>query len=146
MVEIVALLVPLGVCVVLPVLIVWLIVRSKINKDNTQKEILLAAIEKNSDLDIEKFIESMNPQKKLLKEKLLNKMLAGMITLFIGLGLAVMALIISLAGGSGGDTIYFCGIIGTVCIATGIAFLINYSVGRKFLAKEMETEEQQVKK
>ncbi len=143
MVEII---VPIGVCVVLPVLIVWLAMRARMNKDNAQKEILLAAIEKNPDLNIAQFIESMNQQKKLLKEKLLNKMLAGMISLFIGLGLTVMALIMSYAGGGNDNFIYTVGIGGAVCIAVGIAFLINYSVGRKFLAKDIEKEELQDKK
>ena len=53
-------LIPLGVCVVLPVLIVWLVTRAKINKDKANKEIVLAAIEKNSDLDVEKIMNAMS--------------------------------------------------------------------------------------
>ena len=42
-------LVPLGIVVVLPVLIVWLDMRKKANDTNKRTEIVLAAIEKNSD-------------------------------------------------------------------------------------------------
>ena len=34
-----------------------------------------------------------------------------------------------------------CGFAGIVLLAVGIAFLVNYSIGKKMLAKEIETEE-----
>ena len=42
--EIVAITVPLGICVALPVLIVWLVVRARQNETNRRAEILLKAI------------------------------------------------------------------------------------------------------
>lgn len=142
MFEMTRLLIPIAICVVLPVLIVWLVVRAKINKDNAQKDILLAAIEKNPNLDAGQFIQSMDSKKKLLKEKLLSKLLWGMMTLFVGLGFCIIALIASYAGGWDSDLIYFNGFAGASLIAIGVAFLVNYFVGKKFLAKEIEAEEQ----
>ena len=42
-----AILIPLGVCVALPVLIVWLVYRSRTNKDNRRAEVLIEAIKAN---------------------------------------------------------------------------------------------------
>lgn len=50
--QLTGILVPIGICVVLPVLCVWLVMRAKINKDNANKEVLIAAINKNSELEI----------------------------------------------------------------------------------------------
>ena len=72
-------LIPLGVCVVLPVLIVWLVTRAKINKDKANKEIVLAAIEKNSDLDVEKIMNAMSSKQTKIKEKLLDKLQGGLV-------------------------------------------------------------------
>ena len=45
-------LIPIGICVVLPIIIVWLNMRRKTNETNRRTEVLLAAIEKNPDLDM----------------------------------------------------------------------------------------------
>ena len=49
-------LIPLGVCVVLPVLVVWLVMRKKTNETNRRTEVMLAAIEKGSDVNAEKLL------------------------------------------------------------------------------------------
>ncbi len=74
----------LGICVVLPILIVALVVRSKTNATNKRAEIALVAIEKNSDLDMEAFFKKMNPPNRTIKEKLLNKLLCGCIFTIFG--------------------------------------------------------------
>ena len=56
--------------VALPVLIVWLNNRKRINETNQRTQIVLAAIEKNAETDVEDLLKKMAPQKKLLKEKL----------------------------------------------------------------------------
>ena len=52
-------LVPLGICVALPVMIVWLVMRKKTNETNRRTEIVLAAIEKNSEIDVEDFFKKI---------------------------------------------------------------------------------------
>ena len=63
-------LVPIAICVVLPIAIVWMTTRTRIKRDNLRKEIILAAMEKNSDIDIEEMTKKLNRPRKLLKEKL----------------------------------------------------------------------------
>ena len=70
--------------VALPTLIVWLNNRRRINETNQRTQIVLAAIEKNAETDVEDLLKKMAPQKKLLKEKLLSKLLLGGIIAFLG--------------------------------------------------------------
>ena len=55
--------------VALPTLIVWLNNRRRINETNQRTQIVLAAIEKNAETDVEDLLKKMAPQKKLLREK-----------------------------------------------------------------------------
>lgn len=137
------LLVPIAICCVLPIMIVWLNNRRRIIENNSRTQIVLAAMEKNSDVDIEQLLKKMAPtqKKKLLKEKLLAKLLWGCITLLLGVGLAIFCLCTSFGGGMTPSNLAFSGFMSAIMIAVGIAFLINYFIGKKMLAKEIEAEQ-----
>ena len=61
-------LVPIFVCVVLPIAIVLIVSLAKMNADNKRTQIILKAIEANRDVDTEKLIESMKkPEKTALQ-------------------------------------------------------------------------------
>ena len=79
--DLVSILVPLGCGCVLPIMIVWFTIRESMNKTNQRTQIVLAAIEKNPDMDIEELMKKISPKPKLLKEKLLSKLLWGSIIL-----------------------------------------------------------------
>lgn len=132
-------LVPVGICVVLPVMCVWLSMRSRINRDNANKDVLLAAIEKNSELDVEKFMDKLSPKRKLLKEKLLSKLLWAVLSLMAGIAVLVSGSIIKAEAGGNDFILFF--LIGGAALAIGIAFMVNFFVGRRMLAKEIEAEE-----
>ncbi len=140
------LLVPIAICCVLPIMIVWLNNRRRIIENNSRTQIVLAAMEKNSDVDIEQLLKKMAPtqKKKLLKEKLLAKLLWGCITLLLGVGLAIFCLCTSFGGGMTPSNLWFSGFMSAIMIAVGIAFLINYFIGKKMLAKEIEAEEKRL--
>ena len=70
--DLVAILVPIACGCVLPIMIVWLDIRKKMNETNQRTQIVLAAIEKNPDMDIEELMKKISPKKKLLKERLLK--------------------------------------------------------------------------
>ena len=70
-------LVLLGIFVVLPTIIVWLVLRYKKHETDKRAEIALTAIEKDSGLDLEAFFRKMNPPSRTIKEKLLDKLLWG---------------------------------------------------------------------
>ena len=54
---------------VLPIMVVWFVVRKKINETNARTQIVTAALEKNPDMDVEELLKKISPKKKLLKEK-----------------------------------------------------------------------------
>ncbi|MGN0228183.1 MAG: hypothetical protein ACI4BH_00080 [Muribaculaceae bacterium] len=55
--------------------------------ERNRKEIILAALEKNANINIEELVRKMNVPEKLLKEKLLSKFTSGLIVSFFGIGL-----------------------------------------------------------
>ena len=142
--HLVEILVPIACGCVLPIVIVWLAIRSEMNKTNQRTQIVLAAIEKNPDMDIEELMAKISPKKRLLKEKLLSKLLWGGIITFLGIALCAFCVIAGYFGGANSAMISQTILFGLVLLGIGIAFLINYHIGKKLLAKEMEVEEKKL--
>ena len=132
-------LVSLGVVVALPVLIVAIIFKSVMAADRNRKEIILAALEKNPNLNVEDLVKRMNKSEKLIKEKLLAKLQRGCLCCLMGVALVLLYFFPSVHN-------EFLIIAGTALMAIGIAFLVGYFVGRRMLAKEMQAEEQNMNK
>ena len=132
---------------VLPIMVVWFVVRKKINETNARTQIVTAAIEKNPDMDVEELLKKISPKKKLLKEKLLSKLLWGCITSIIGVGLIGFGIFLINKISNNTQKIHMADDVetaiafGVILLAVGAAFIINYGVGRKMLAKEIEAEE-----
>ncbi len=130
--------------IALPILIVWLNNRKRINETNQRTQIVLAAIEKNAETDVEDLLKKMAPQKKLLKEKLLSKLLWGGIISLVGLSCIAVGLYLDIKGiGSAKDHAMQYWLGGSI-LAVGIAFLVTYAVGKKMLAKEIAAEEKKM--
>ena len=140
--ELVAILVPIACGCVLPIMVVWLAIRKSMNETNQRTQIVLAAIEKNPDMDIEDLIKKISPKKKLLKEKLLKKLLWGSIITFLGVALISFCIVLDFIGGVPTGSLQQFSLLGAVLSGIGIAFLVNYYVGKRMLAKEIEAEEQ----
>ena len=138
-------LVPIACGCVLPIVAILLGVRQKMNETNKRTEIILAAIEKNPDMDVEELVAKISPKKKLLKEKLLTKLQWGSIITFLGVALIVFCIIQAFVGGMPTAALQQFSLFGAVLSGIGIAFLISYYTGKKLLAKEMEAEEQLLK-
>ena len=93
------------------------------------------------DMDIEELMKKISPKKKLLKEKLLSKLLWGGIIAFLGIALLGYCIVQGYVGGMPTAALQQFSLFGAVLLGIGIAFLINYYVGRKLLAKEIDAEE-----
>lgn len=133
-------LVPIAICVVLPIAIVWMTTRTRIKRDNLRKEIILAAMEKNSDIDIEEMTKKLNRPRKLLKEKLIMRLLYG--SIFVGFGIltyVALAVYMCIFRPDKNMFVVFSQ-LAVPSLAVGIAFLINFFVGKNMLVKEMEAE------
>ena len=138
--NITGLLISLGICVVLPIMVVWLTQRSKLKAEQNRKDIILAALDKNANINIEDLVKQMNRPNKLIKEKLLRKLQLGLIFTLIGIALVVTEIVL-LSVGYGDDECVPYIVVGAMLTLGGIPFLISYFVGKKLLAREMEAEE-----
>ena len=135
--------IPICVCVVLPVMIVWLVMRARQNETNRKAEIMLKAIESGADIDLSVF----NPKakkEKTVKQQLLGRLTGACVTSLLGIAMIVASLFTSKnpsimmfdAEDLGGLVV-----MGSILLAIGIALFIAFFVGRKMLAKEIEAEE-----
>lgn len=140
-VNFIPMIVSLGVCVVLPIVIVSLSLRHKLESEKNRKDIILAALEKNSNINVEELVKKMNKPDKMIKEKLLSKFQWGILTSILGIGFVILSSIMGYQEEDYTDNIQFLGISGAVLLAIGVAFLLTYFYGKKMLSKEMETEE-----
>lgn len=135
---------PIGICVVLPIIIVWLNMRRKTNETNRRTEVLLAAIEKNPDLDMEDLIRKMNPKTKTTKERLMSRLLWGLVFIAIGTSTLLSALYQDYQGGASVD--YFAIYSGCGCVLLiGISFVAVFFISKRMLAKEIEIEAEEEK-
>ena len=134
----VQLLVPIGVAVVLPIAIVAIVFKSALASERNRKEIVLAVLEKNPDIDVAELMKNLKKSEKLIKEKLLARLERGCLCCLMGVAFVLLYFFLSVQN-------EFLLIVGAALIPIGIAFLISYFVGRRMLAKEMEAEQQNMK-
>ena len=128
----------IGICVVLPVMLVWLVTRVRRNEIDKKTEVMLKAIESGATIDSDFFKEAPK-KRKSTKERLLNRLICGCAASIIGAALTAIGIIpwMTLEDDYYAPLLIF----GGISLAVGIALFIGFFVGRKMLAKEMEAEE-----
>ena len=131
---------PIFICVVLPVAIVWIVMRTRQNETNRRTEIMLKAIEANADLD--PFLFRDASVRKRIKERLLGHLTGACITALPGIALLTIGIINVTVTGE--HFAYKMILAGALLLAVGIALFIVYFVGRKMMAKEIEAEENEL--
>ena len=95
-------------------------------------------------MDIEEIMKKISHKPKLLKEKLLTKLLWGCLATLLGIGLIGFGIYLGVNHLGGTDDPMTAVGFGLIALGVGIAFLVNYGVGKKMLAKELEAEEKRV--
>lgn len=128
----------------LPIWIALFVYRHKVNATNKRTQVILTALEKNEGSLPEELIKSINEPKKSIKERLLGKLLLGILCSLAGLGL-IIAVIVEYCTGA---REYFDAdglALGLVIMAAGVAFLVYYFIGRRALQAEIEAEERNAK-
>ena len=133
--EIIALLIPIAICAVMPIMIVWLNLRTRNRTVDKKAEVLIKAIENGADIDPNLLVEPEKPSKRqnLLKMRLLARLQLGVIASLAG----VSALTIYLFKAAGIWSLY----VSVVFLAVGIGTLTAYFVGKSYLAPEIAAEE-----
>jgi len=130
----------LGICVVLPVMIVWIIARVRQNEVNRKADIMLKAIENGATIDPELFNNKNNKPMKI-KSDLMDKLTGACITSLMGIAFLVLHFIGYSRAWAG-----YLPLAGVVLLAVGIGLFVSYFAGKKFLAKEIEIEEKNLEK
>lgn len=125
-------LVPIFICVVLPVAIVAIVFAAMSNRDNKRSQVLIKAIESNSGLDAAKLVEALQTPQKTSLELLNLRLLRGCIFSLIGVALCIVG-IVSLCMGTefAADTVTVPLVFGGASLAIGLSYLIVYLVTRK---------------
>lgn len=131
-------LVPIAICVLLPVMIVLIVGLVKRNETNRKAEIMLKAIENGQSIDPELF--HAVPKKGSIKKDLLEKLNGACITSLLGLAFLIFYII---EGENGFFENYLPYAAGAL-LAVGIGLFISYFAGKKMLAKEIEAEEKEL--
>jgi hypothetical protein len=125
-------LIPIFICVVLPIAVVLIAAIAKMNSTSKRTQIIIKAIENNKDVDTDKLIESLKKPQKTDKEIANLRLLRGCIFSLIGIGLAIVALANNLCGAEfSADPVTVPLIFGCISLAVGISYLIVYFVTRK---------------
>ena len=128
----------------LPIWIALFVYRHKVNATNKRTQVILTALEKNEGSLPEELIKSINEPKKSIKERLLGKLLLGILCSLAGLGL-VIAVIVEYSTGAREyfDADFLA--IGLIVMAAGVAFLVYYFIVKRTLKADIEAEEQKEK-
>lgn len=129
----------IAICVLLPITMASLRYKNKQYETRRKSDILMAAIEKNADINVQDFLNKFNPPRKSFEEKMKTmlhlELLWGAILLIVGL--LCMLCFIGLCNFEGFDTEYMTlGIIfGIIPIGIGAGLLVAHFNGKKTLGK-----------
>lgn len=127
-----SILVPIFVCVVLPVAIVGIYYWSQINAENKRAEILMKAIEANCGPDADKLAEALQKPRKTAREILNLRLLRGCMFTFVGLGLCIVGIVSACMGSEfASDPVMVPLVFGGASLAIGLSYLVVYFVTRK---------------
>lgn len=130
-VDIVALLIPIGAGVILPILTVWFVFRSIINRDNRRAEVLVEAIKSNTTVDADRIAQALSKKPRSARETLNLRLLRGSIFTMLGAALALSCAI--LCENTHMTLMDFPGVLlvaGVSSLAIGISYLVVYFATR----------------
>ena len=137
LISIIKSIVPIACGVVLPIVMVWLYYRNEQLEATKRSEIVMAAIEKNPEVDVQELLSKLNPPKKSYKEQLMTKMhqelLWGTICLIVGAITILVIITLSILQGFAEEFISIGSIFGIVPLAAGCGLLAAYNNAKKTL-------------
>ncbi len=135
-------LIPIGICVILPIIVITLALRTRRHEIDKKTEVMMKAIENGAQLD-PAFFESAAKagcKEKTVKDKLMGWLTAACVTSAIGLLVGIVFTVVFANQDLWKDDpgVAICCIVPCVILlAVGIAFFIVYAIGKKTWAKEL---------
>lgn len=133
-------LVPLGICVALPILVVYFVMKARRHEIDRKAEVAMKAIEAGADVYPNFFAASTS--KKSRKESLYKTLKSGLVCAGLGLAFILLDAFAWGPGGTGG----LCYTVGAILFFIGAALTIAYFIGRKQFAAEIKAEEDSIGK
>jgi hypothetical protein len=133
----------IGVCVILPICVVWLITRARQHETDKKTEIMLKAIESGAQVDPALF-KARQPKTRGIKQELLDKFTGACVTSFMGFAFLLITFV-----DPNSKALWFMQTApwaGAILLAIGTALFLSYLVGKRTLAKEIEAEEKNLEK
>ncbi|WP_155953008.1 DUF6249 domain-containing protein [Prevotella sp. HUN102] len=132
------LLMAISICVVMPVWIVWIVFKHKTNETKERTNLIMKALEKDAEADIEKFLKLLGSAKST-EEKVIGKLFNGCASTTVGIGAIAIAVLHYFEFEGMNDSTMILGTAGIFALAYGIASLCSYYTGKKLLLnKEQE--------
>ena len=133
---------PICIFVVLPIVLVLFYLRNKRYESEKRTEIVMAAIEKNGEIDVQEFFKNLNKPRKTAREKLVMQLhwevLLGSVFTAFGLVVFIALGIMSFVGGLVNNNMIAASCcLGIPTLALGAGLLIAYFSGKKML-KELK--------
>ena len=130
-------LVPIALIGVLPIVLAWLSFRHRQHETDKRSEIIMAVIEKNPEVDVQEFLNKLNPPKKSFKEQLMTKMhyevLLGTICKIGGITTILGSIVMIIVPGFNDAIIPIGAVFGVAPLAVGSGLLVAYNNAKKTL-------------
>lgn len=134
-------LVPIFICAIMPVAIVFIVFWTARNNDNRRADILIKAIESGNNIDADKLAEALRKPQKSPRELVNSRLLRGCIFSLVGIALIAFG-IFNFVCGSQFDTDNVSAVfaLGGISLAVGISYLFVFRYTKRQLDKSEEAE------
>lgn len=130
-------LIPISICVILPIAIMFLSVYPRINNDNKRTQAILKAIETGNCIDADKLAEAFNSRQTKEpgspRKTLMRRLLCGCIFTFTGIASIAIDVIYSYTRDFPWELGFFFVAFGALFISIGLGFLLVYFVSRRHI-------------
>ena len=135
----------LGICVLLPVIIILIIGLVRKHEVDRRTEIMLKAIEAGVPIDTDLFkTNKKGTKKRTIKQDLLDRLTGACVTSFMGAAFLASGIFSGYSGGIMFLSPTMMTVTGSILLAIGIALLIVYFISKNMLKKEIEAEEKEL--
>lgn len=131
-------LLPIFICVVLPVTCVFLAMNARKHEITRKTEVMLKAIESGKEIDLDMFKGKKRPQ--TIKERLLGRFTAACILALVGCSFIALGIVGLMVMGWDKDITMFFIIPGAVLAAVAVGLLISFFMGKRMLSSEIAAE------
>ncbi len=125
-----------------PLIYIWMKYRHRAFEMNKRTEIVMAALEKNGEVDVDELLRKFNGSLQTPQERILQRLNWGCILTALGFGLLFAVLWLDWRGGLGPASLQLGMLISSSTLLVGIGYLVAYFLSKHVLEKEAERKQQ----